>query len=86
MGLQFVRKITKQFYFKTTDAVPFSEIEFTNGKFEVVNKRENFPVVFVTFNGANKYAISNGDRLPTEAEWEFAASWNGKKKISLWNF
>ena len=80
-GLVVCKEDNKTILFKTTDAVPFSEIKFTNGKFEVVNKRENFPVVFVTFNGANKYAVNKGDRLPTEAEWEYAASWNGKKKF-----
>ncbi len=66
--------------FKTKDANPFSEIEFFNNKFHVIEGRENFPVVFVTYYGAEKYAASHGERLPTEAEWEYAASWNGKKK------
>jgi len=66
--------------YKSAPSSPFSEIEFTNNKFKVKKGRENFPVVFVTYYGAEKYAETKGERLPTEAEWEYAASWDGSQK------
>jgi formylglycine-generating enzyme len=53
---------------------PDLQIEFKNKKWISKLGKENYPMVMVSYYGANAYCNWTGGRLPSESEWYFAAS------------
>ena len=60
-------------YFRTNEQLPDSRIYWNGSTFIVASGKEDHPIAFVSWYGANAYAQFYGKRLPTEAEWEYAA-------------
>jgi hypothetical protein len=56
------------------------QLVFDGTKWQVKPDKESYPMVMVSYYGANEFCKWAGARLPTEAQWKYAASGGGKSK------
>ncbi len=71
-------------YFQWWSYVPGADWRHPTGAGSDLVGREKYPVVQIVYEDAVAYAQWAGKRLPTEAEWEFAARGGSSGNVYVW--